>query len=61
VLKIEKEKRRKKGGKKREKPLKSTEESWGSRKKKVPMDQSELSVRFSIYQAWNKFLSAKYL
>lgn len=45
---------------KREKLLKSTKESWGSRKE-VPMVLTELSVHFSIHQAWNKFLSAKFL
>lgn len=46
--------------KKREKLLKSTKESWGSRKD-VPMVLTELSVHFSVHQAWNKFLSAKFL
>lgn len=45
---------------KREKLLKSTKESWGSRKE-VPMILTELSVHFSVHQAWNKFLSAKFL
>lgn len=45
---------------KREKLLKSTKESWGSRKE-VPMVLTELSVHFSIHQAWNKFRSAKFL
>lgn len=45
---------------KREKLLKSTKESWGSRKE-VPMVLTELSVHFSVHQAWNKFLSAKFL